>query len=156
MLTTFPDFEELGSSLALSKITFEISMGWPSWKTGWSVQTEENARCADIKWQDWLLNDFFQLSKKIKTCKKFGILFVTSIPTKLSLSLKMFWELSMEKAHLRAIKKKILCDQKNFRNGKFFKSEIFCVVNNQQPNVRQYVIFYKELVRLHEVDCPIC
>ena len=56
----------------------------------------------------------FSIVKKFKTCKKFGILFVTSIPTKLSLSLKKFWELSMEKAHLRAIFKNLLCDQDNF------------------------------------------
>ena len=31
-----------------------------------------------------------------------------------------------------------------FWNEKFFTSQIFCVVNTQQRNVRQYVIFYKE------------
>ena len=32
-----------------------------------------------------------------------------------------------------------------FRNGKFFSSEIVCVVNNQYPNVRQYVIFFRKI-----------
>ena len=77
--------------------------------------------------------------RKIKTWKKFGILFVTSIPTKLSLFLKKFWELSIGKAHLRAIKKNTLWSEK-FSKWKILQK--WDILRRKQSTAKRSTIYY--------------
>lgn len=89
----------------------------------------------------WLLYDFFQWSKIFGKCKKFGILLVTSIPTNYLYPSKSSDNCLCKRRIFMQFYKIYFVIRIFFRNENFFTSPIFCVINNQQRNVRQYVIF---------------